>query len=143
MGANFKIRRKSLFMSRMRVGSSGSYTQIGSDGEISQVGSASFAALTTSIGGGTSLSAILAGSATLATSSITAGSYENSDGITITGLTTGHKVFISGNTSVCEVVAVGACATAANTLTVTYLNAGSATAGASSLTIQYLAVRDA
>lgn len=142
MGAHFKIRRRSLFMSRMRVGSSGSYVQITNEGVLSQVGSASAALLTTSIGGGTSLSAILAGSATLATSSITAGSYENAD-ITVTGLTTGHKVLISGNTSVCEVMAVGACATAANTLTVTYLNAGSATATGSSLTIHYLAVRDA
>lgn len=143
MGHHFKIREKALFMQRVRVGSSGSYTQMTDEGVLSQVGSASAALLTTTVGGGTSVSNILAGSATLATSSITAGSYENSDDITVTGLTTGHKVFISGNTSVCEVMVVGACATAANTLTVTMLNAGSATAGASSLTIHYLAVRDA
>lgn len=114
----FKIKRDAIFMSDVRLGS------------------------LSSLGGGTSVSSLLAGSATMATSSISAGSYEAAS-ITISGLTTGHKVWLSGCTSSCEVAVVAACATAANTLAVTYLNAGSATAGASSLTVYYLAIRDA
>jgi len=142
MGANFKIRRKSLFMKRMRVGSSGSYTQLNEDGEITQVGSASAGFLTTSIGGGTSLSAILAGSASFTATSTTAGSYESACA-TITGLTTGHKVFLTGDLSSGELIVTSACASAATELEVTYLNTGSAATADATLTLQYLAIRDA
>ena len=138
----FKIRRDSLFMRQVRIGSSGSYTQIYDDGEISQVGSASAKLLTTFFGGGTSLSAILAGSVSLTATSTTAGSYEDSTA-TVTGLNTGHKIFLTGKTNIEELMVTSACASAANTLTATLLNTGSATTADSSMTLHYLAIRDA
>ena len=114
----FKIKRDAIFMSAVRLGS------------------------LSSLGGGTSISAILAGSVSLTAASTTAGSYDDSTA-TITGLNTGHKVFLSGKTNIEELVVTSACASAANTLTVTLLNTGSATTADSSMTLHYLAIRDA
>lgn len=116
--AKFKIRRDALFMSDVRLGS------------------------LSSLGGGTSVSSLLAGSVSLTATSTTGGSYEDSTA-TITGLNTGHKIFLSGKLNIEELVVTSACASAANTLTATLLNAGSATTADSTMTLHYLAIRDA
>lgn len=94
-----KFRGQVLAVDQARIGGGTNYTQIDSAGDISQAATASAALTNTTVtdlkvGGGTSLSAILAGTISPCFNAIAVGA-SGTGSATITGLTTSHKIFVS------------------------------------------------
>ena len=89
-----KFRGKLIVSGQLSAGSSTNKTTISNIGDISQGGTASAALGDVTVGGGTSLSAIKVGTISPCFNAIDAGA-SGAGSAAITGLTTGHKVFVS------------------------------------------------